>query len=89
MVSIDDYVARIDETCGEEKSFIVIFKYEKKNDAIATMLKRAKTEKPISGIIYELSFKGVSFRVYATGKAIFRDLKDKTALQSLLADLLI
>jgi len=89
MVSIEDYVARIEETCGEERDFIVIFKYDKKEEAIAKILKKAKIEKSISAIIFELAFKDVSFRLYGTGKAIFRNLKDKGELQKVLIDLLL
>jgi hypothetical protein len=89
MVTVEDYVARIEETCGEERDFIVIFKYDKKDDVIAKILKKAKMEKSISNIIFELTFKGVSFRLYGTGKAIFRNLKDKTALQNVLTELLL
>ena len=89
MVGIEDYVARIEETCGEERDFIVIFKYDKKEEAIAKILKKAEIEKSISAIIFELTFKDVSFRLYGTGKAIFRDLKDKSELQNVLTDLLI
>jgi len=89
MVTIEDYVARIEETCGEEKNFIVIFKYDKKEEAVANILKRAKTEKSISAIIFELTFKNVSFRLYGTGKAIFRNLKDKNELKNVLSDLLL
>jgi hypothetical protein len=38
MVTIEDYVARIEETCGKEKDFIVIFKYDKKEQAVAKIL---------------------------------------------------
>jgi len=89
MVSIEDYVARIEETCGEEKDFIVIFKYDKKEEAVTKILGKAKVKKSISAIIFELTFKDVSFRLYGTGKAIFRDLKDKSELQNVLTDLLI
>jgi hypothetical protein len=89
MVSIEDYVARIEETCGEERDFIVIFKYDKKEEAIAKILKKAKIEKSISAIIFELTFKNVSFRLYGTGKAIFRNLKEKSELQNVLVDLLL
>ncbi|MEM3700260.1 MAG: hypothetical protein QXL57_05275 [Candidatus Bathyarchaeia archaeon] len=89
MVTVEDYVARIEETCGEERDFIVILKYDKKEEAINKILKRAKIEKSISSIIFELTFKGVSFRLYGTGKAIFRNLKDKNVLQSILSDLLL
>lgn len=89
MVTIEDYVARIEETCGEERDFIVILKYDKKEEAINKILKKAKVERSISAIIFELSFKGVSFRLYGTGKAIFRNLKDKSVLQNILTDLLL
>ena len=88
MVSIEDYVARIEETCGEERDFIVIFKYDKREEAVAKILKKAKIEKSISAIIFELTFKDVSFRLYGTGKAIFRNLKDRSELQNVLINLL-
>lgn len=89
MVSTEDYVARIEETCGEEKNFIVIFKYDKKEEAIKKILEKAKVEKSISTIIFELNHKGISFRLYATGKAIFRNLKNKSELQNFLSELLL
>ena len=48
MSTVEDYVARIEETCGEEKNYVVIFKYDLKNQAIAKILKKAKVEKSIS-----------------------------------------
>jgi len=89
MVAVEDYVARIEETCGEEKAFIVIFKYNKKDDAVKRILEKAKIEKSISAIIFELTFKNVSFRLYGTGKVIFKNLKEKSELQSVLIDLLL
>ncbi|NWG11534.1 hypothetical protein HXY33_07325 [Candidatus Bathyarchaeota archaeon] len=89
MIPLEDYVARIEETCGAEKDFIVIFKYDKKDDAIKKILQKAKKEKAISTIIFELTFQDVSFRLYGTGKAIFRNLKDKNGLQKVLSDLLL
>ena len=89
MATVEDYVARIEGTCGEEKDIIVIFKYNKKDEAIANILKKAKTQKSLSGIIFELTFQNVSFRVYASGKAIFRSVKDKEELREILAALLL
>jgi hypothetical protein len=89
MVAIEDYVARIEETCGKEKDFIVIFKYDKKEQAVAKILEKATVKNSISAIIFELTFKDVSFRLYGTGKAIFRNLKEKSELQNVLVDLLL
>jgi hypothetical protein len=89
MATVDDYVARIEGTCGEEKDIIVVFKYDKKDEAIKQILARAKLRNTIAGIIHELTFQDISFRVYASGKAIFRSIKSKEALYKILAALLL
>ena len=89
MATIDDYISRIEGTCGAESDVIVIFKYEKKDEAIANILKKATLKNKLAGIIFELTFQGQSFRVYSTGKAIFRGVKNKQELNQLLANLLL
>lgn len=89
MATVEDYVARIEGTCGEEKDVIVVFKYDKKDEAIAQILKKAKLKNTIAGIIFELTFQDTSFRLYTSGKAIFRSIKNKQELNNLLANLLL
>ena len=89
METVQDYVSRIEGTCGEEKDVIVIFKYDKKDDAINRILKKAKLKRSLSGIVFEMVFRDVSFRVYTSGKAIFRSIKSKEAMQEILAHLLL
>jgi ribonuclease HIII len=89
MPTLEDYVARIEGTCGEEKDVIVTFKYDKKDEAIARILKKAQLKNTIAGIIFELAFQDVSFRVYTSGKAIFRSIKSREALNDILTALLL
>jgi hypothetical protein len=89
MATIEDYVARIEGTCGAEKDIIVTFKYEKKDEAIAHILKKATLKNSLSGIIFELSLDGMSFRVYSSGKAIFRSIKNREELNKILETLLL
>ena len=89
MATVEDYVSRIEGTCGAESDVIVIFKYEKKDEALANILKKATLKNKIAGIIFELTFKDQSFRVYSTGKAIFRGVKNKQELNQILAELLL
>jgi TATA-box binding protein (TBP) (component of TFIID and TFIIIB) len=89
MVTIDDYVSRIEGTCGAEKDVIVVFRYEKKDEAIASIMKKAKLKNTIAGIIFELTYQELSFRLYTSGKAIFRGIKSKTELTDVLAELLL
>lgn len=88
MPTVDDYVARIEGTCGAEKDIIVIFKYDKKDEAIASISKKAQLKNTIAGIISEMTFQDISFRVYKSGKAIFRSIKNKEELYKILATLL-
>jgi hypothetical protein len=88
MVNVDDYVARIEGTCGKDKDVIVTFKYEKKDEAMKKILGKATVKKSIAGIVFELVFRALSFRLYGSGKAIFRDLKDRDELNVLLSELL-
>jgi ribonuclease HIII len=89
MSTVSDYVARIEGTCGAESDVIVVLKYEKKEEAIAKILKKAKLKNTIAGIIFELTYKDMSFRLYTSGKAIFRGVKSKQELTDFLADLLL
>ena len=89
MPTVDDYVARIEGTCGAEKDIIVTFKYDKKDEAVANILRKAKLKNTIAGIIFELTFRDISFRLYKSGKAIFRSIKNKEELHELLSALLL
>jgi ribonuclease HIII len=89
MSTVTDYVSRIEGTCGAESDVIVNFKYERKDEVLANILKRATVKNTIAGIIYELTFEGVSFRLYTSGKAIFRGFKTKTELMDYLVKLLL
>ena len=88
MSSVEDYVARIEETCGEEKGVIVTLKYDKKDEALAKIRNKAQLKNSLSGIIFEFAFQGTSFRVFSSGKAIFKGI-NKEALHDILAALLL
>ncbi len=89
MSTVEDYVARIEETCGEEKGAIVTFKYNKKDEAIAKIHNKAQLKNSLSGIILEFAFRGISFRVFSSGKVIFKGIKGKEEIHDILATLLL
>lgn len=88
MIAVDDFVARIDGTCGKEQDVIVTFKFEKRDEAMRRMLGKAKIEKSIAKMVYELSYRNHFFRLYRSGKAIFRSIESKEQLNELLGALL-
>ena len=89
MSTVGDYVARIEGTCGAESDVVVVLKFDKKDEATKRILNKAKLKSKIAGMIYDLTFQEYSFRVYASGKIIFRGIKNKQALNDLLATLLL
>jgi TATA-box binding protein (TBP) (component of TFIID and TFIIIB) len=89
MPVVEDYVARIEGTCGDEKGVVVTFKYDKKDEAIARISKKATLKSSIVGIITEFVFQDISFRVFSSGKAIFKGVKNREALQEILSALLL
>ena len=89
MATLDDYVARVEGTCGAEKDVIVVLKYEKKDEAMANILKRAQLKNSIAGIVFDLTFRNFSFRLYSSGKIIFRSIKNREELNEILAALLL
>ncbi len=89
MPTVDDYVARIEGTCGAEKDVIVTFKYDKREEALANISKRAELKRSVAGIIKEMTFENHTFRVYSSGKAIFRSIKNREELNKILAALLL
>lgn len=89
MTTLEDYVARVEGTCGAEKDVIVFFKFDKKDEAIANILKKATLKNKIAGIIFELTFEDFSFRLYTSGKAIFRSIKNREELNRVLSSLLL
>ena len=71
MATIDDYVSRIEGTCGAESDVIVVLKYEKKDEAIANILKKATLKNKIAGIIFELTFQEYFFSSLRKWKSNF------------------
>ncbi|MCL2135568.1 MAG: hypothetical protein FWH37_08535 [Candidatus Bathyarchaeota archaeon] len=89
MTPIDDYITRIEGTCGAENDIIVVIKFDKTNQALEKILKKATLKNSIAGMIYDLTFQEYSFRFYASGKIIFKGIKNKQDLNTLLTALLL
>ncbi|MBS7621015.1 hypothetical protein KEJ32_02720 [Candidatus Bathyarchaeota archaeon] len=87
-IVINDYIARIEEACGEERDYIIHFKYDKKEEVITKILKKATLQKTTAKIIFDLTYKETYIRLYATGKAVFKKIKDKEQLNQILTELL-
>jgi hypothetical protein len=89
MPTVEDYVAKVEGICGGETDVIVILKPEKKDDTIAKITKHCVVKKSVSGFMVELEFEGLTFRLFRSGRVVFRGIKNKKELNRLLTALLL
>ena len=89
MPTIKDYIATIGGICGAEKDIIVTLKREKKDIAITKIIKRSIVKKSVSGFMFELEFQDVTFRLFGSGRAVFRSIKNREELNRILTALLL
>ncbi len=89
MPTIKDYIEKIAGVCGAEQDIIVIFRSDKKEAAIANIIDRSITKKTCSGYMFELEFEGMTFRLFSSGRAVFRSIKSRKELNRILTTLLL
>jgi hypothetical protein len=87
--ALREYIASIGGVCGADKDLIIRFYVEKKDVAIDRILKRCILKKTVSGFLFELEFEGVTFRLFSSGRAVFRGIKNREELDTVLKKLLI
>jgi ribonuclease HIII len=88
MPTIKDYITKIEGICGAEKDIIVTLKPGEKDTAIVNIVKRS-TVKKSAGFMFELEFQDVTFRLFTSGRVVFRGIKNKKELNRILTALLL
>jgi len=82
-----DVVSHIDDTCGEEKDFILLLKQEAK-DAASEKIRAALTvDRQIGAIMLQGRINGVEATFFCNGKLILKGLGSREALEIFLQKL--
>lgn len=87
--SLKDYVASVGGICGAKTEVIINLIAENRDAAISEIKRRCRVKKSTGGFMYELEFEAVTFRLFMSGKLIFRGVKNRGELDRLLAALLL
>lgn len=87
---IEDYVSRIEEACGaaKTKDYVVILKHEKREEALKKALDRSRIITEVRGVAVKASFKDREFTLFMNGRLMFKSLRDREELNTLLMELL-
>ncbi len=88
MSSVREYVSTIEETCGEERHFVATLRHGKRDEAIRRILQKGQIDRSISGLVMDVSFRGIALRVYRAGKVLMKGLKSKEEAERILEDIL-
>ncbi len=75
MPNVDDFVLKVESICGGEVNSVAVLKPEKIDQAIAWILSRGIVKKRTSGYMWEIRFLTVTFRVFKSGRLVFRGVE--------------
>jgi len=87
---IESYVSRVEEACGSgtTKDYIVILKFNNREEAIRKALERSTVLKEVRGTVAKADCDGKEFTVFMNGRIVFKSLKGREELDSILEKLL-
>ncbi|MGD6934175.1 MAG: hypothetical protein ACQCN5_08220 [Candidatus Bathyarchaeia archaeon] len=74
MPNVDDFVLKVESICGGGVNSVAVLKPEKINQAIAGILSRGIVKKRTSDYMWEIWFLTVTFRVFESGRLVFRGI---------------
>lgn len=85
---LEEYVSRIEEACGEERDFIVILKYAKREEAMRKILEKCTVERTLSKVLTKGRYKGKEVSIFRTGKLILKGFKERKEAEEILEEML-
>jgi hypothetical protein len=86
---IQEYVSRIEEACGaaKTKDYIVILKQDRREEALKRVLEKSRVLAEVHGVAIKASFMGREFTAFTNGRLMFKSLRDRDELETLLDEL--
>lgn len=87
---VKEYVSRVEEACGASKTkdYVVILKHDKREDALKKVLEKSTVLAEVHGVAVKANFMGREFTAFVNGRLMFKSLKDRDELNTLLEELL-
>ncbi len=86
-MSWNDFVGHIDDTCGQEKDFILLLKQERKEEAIGRIKAAMTVDRQIGNIMLQGTLRGVEATFFCNGKLILKGLGSRENLERYLEEL--
>lgn len=83
-MSWEEFVGHVDDTCGQEKDFIILLRQERKEEAIGLIREAMTVDRQIGNIMLQGSLRGVEATFFCNGKLILKGLGSRENLERFL-----
>ena len=84
----NQYIKKFEKICGEDKSYIVLLKYNFVHEAINKILSKGEVIESFHGIMFKIKYRDKEMSVFRSGRIIFKGVEDSEELKKLLDELL-
>ncbi len=85
---VNRYIKKFEKICGEEKSYLVLLKYNFVHEAIDKILSKGEVVETFHGMMFKIKYRDKEMSVFRSGRIIFKGVEDSEELKKLLDDLL-
>ncbi|RLE52431.1 MAG: hypothetical protein DRJ26_04775 [Candidatus Methanomethylicota archaeon] len=81
------YIKQIIKGCGEKVNFILILKWEHKDEALKKILEKCSEKQNMAGLYVKGLIDGIELNIFATGKILIRGIEDEEKLNKFLKEI--
>lgn len=82
------FIRHMEKQCGEEPSFVVLFKYNRKKEGIKRIIAHSDKILLDEDVIKKVMYEDIKISLYKTGKAILHGIEEKERAHFILDEVL-
>lgn len=84
--SVREYVKNIEETCGDEREYVVILKHDKQEEALQKIVDKGKVLSTVAGALIKVKYKNKDLRMVGN-KILIKNIQSIDEAKDLLNEL--
>jgi hypothetical protein len=84
--SVREYVKNIEETCGDEREYVVILKHDKQEEALQKIVDKGKVLSTVAGALIKVKYKNKDLRMVGN-KILIKNIQSIDEAKNLLNEL--
>lgn len=82
------YIKKVERICGEEKSYIVLLKYNFAHEAINKIISKGEVVEKFYGMMFKVKYRDIEMSIFRSGRIILKGVENTEELKKLLDEIL-